>query len=432
MSRRLLAAAPLPSRRQVLRGAGASLSLPFLASASPRAAWGATPKAPLRLVVAVIPNGMYSPWFFPAQAGAGYDLPALLAPLAPIQPRVSVLSGIHNWSGLNLAGHPEALGTLLTDTAYVPYCSPNGVSFDQVAANTVGLATPFHSLQVGVKNTSRGLPDACMDKLSWSADGSGLPPIDDPLTLYERVFLSDLGEPIEEALRISILDRVLDRTQSLRKRLNSADQVLLDQYETGLRELETRLVKPPVVTCDHAPPATATTVDVTTPVQYDLVATILRCDLTRIVTFLQGPTATNEIYTWLGATHGLHELSHNAYWDDELRDQYAATGVWHVERFVDFLTQLAATVDVDGTDLLSNTVCVLMTEFAESNLHQSYGPPYSLPILVAGGENAGIVQGQHRVYADESTGNFYLGLMHHLGIEADSFGDFGSAPLLLS
>jgi hypothetical protein len=73
-----------------------------------------------------------------------------------------------------------------------------------------------------------------------------------------------------------------------------------------------------------------------------------------------------------------------------------------------------------------------MSEFGESNQHLGYGPPYSLPILVCGGENAGIVQGQHRVVTGQNTGNFFLGLLAHLGIERETFGEHGTAPLVLT
>jgi Protein of unknown function (DUF1552) len=422
----------LPSRRTLLRAGGAALSVPFFASAADRTSWALPPVAPVRLVVAVIPNGLYSPWFFPTTVGSDYDLPALLAPLAALQSRVSVLSGVHNWSGLGLAGHPEGLGTLLTDAPFQMYCPGNGVSFDQVIASVVGPATGFHSLQVGVTNPLGGLPDPCMDKVSWSADGSGLPPITDPTVLFERLFEPSLGDPLQREVRVSILDRVLERTNALRKRVNASDASFLDQYETGLRDLEERILAPGEVLCAAAAPAQVTTVDLATPIQYQLVATALQCDLTRVVTFLQGPTATNEIYGWVGAEHGLHELSHNAYTDDAQRDQYAATGVWHVQQFMDFVALLSTLPDADGGDLLSNTICVLVTEFADSNAHHTYGPPYSLPILVAGGENAGIVQGHHRALGERSTSDLYLGLMQYLGVEAASFGGWGTSPITLS
>jgi hypothetical protein len=53
-------------------------------------------------------------------------------------------------------------------------------------------------------------------------------------------------------------------------------------------------------------------------------------------------------------------------------------------------------------------------------------------VIVVGGENAGIAQGQHRVVTGQNTGNFYLGLLHHLGVERATFGDHGTEPIVLA
>src|SRR6185436_17832492 len=71
-----------PSRRAILRAAGASLALPFLPSLLPRAALGAQQTAPIRILVAVMPNGIFTPAWQPLALGASYDLPFILQPAA--------------------------------------------------------------------------------------------------------------------------------------------------------------------------------------------------------------------------------------------------------------------------------------------------------------------------------------------------------------
>ena len=46
-----------PSRRAILRAAGASLALPFLPSLLPRSAWGAQQTAPIRILFAITDGG---------------------------------------------------------------------------------------------------------------------------------------------------------------------------------------------------------------------------------------------------------------------------------------------------------------------------------------------------------------------------------------
>jgi len=73
---------------------------------------------------------------------------------------------------------------------------------------------------------------------------------------------------------------------------------------------------------------------------------------------------------------------------------------------------------------------VVASEFGEGNLHTSYGT-YGLPVGIAGGERAGIVQGTHRAVGSQSHANLWLGLLNHLGVDQAAFGTFGTTPLSL-
>jgi hypothetical protein len=54
-------------------------------------------------------------------------------------------------------------------------------------------------------------------------------------------------------------------------------------------------------------------------------------------------------------------------------------------------------------------------------------------MAVLGGENLGIVNGTHRFFPeDESHGSLLLTLLHHAGIEQDTFGDNGTKVLSLT
>ena len=72
-------------RRTFLRGAGAALALPLLDAMAPAlSALGRTAAAPpVRLGFVFVPNGLILREFLPQTAGRGFDLPRILAPLAP-------------------------------------------------------------------------------------------------------------------------------------------------------------------------------------------------------------------------------------------------------------------------------------------------------------------------------------------------------------
>jgi hypothetical protein len=407
---------------------GGCALVPLLPSIAPRAAEIPAPK---RLVVAVMPNGLYTPSFQPLLAGPDYELPEILAPFGALRPRLSVLSGVGNLAQ-GVLDHPAAMTTLLTDGPYVEGCTTCTISVDQAAADALGAESPFRSLQVGVKNATAE-PVACLDVVSWGAIGQPFPPVEDPAALFDRLFgvRSDPAAALQA--RLAALDRVATRAASLGSRLEATDRVRLQQYESGLTELRARLESWTALSCEVPdPPPANPAYELATQLQYDLLFHALQCDLTRVATFMQGPTLSDEVYSFVGATAGTHRLSHDAWSSETYREQYVAVGAWQVARFVELVQRLADTPDVDGSDMLSNTICILTTEFAQANEHSATGPDPSLPLAVAGGENLGIRQGVHRVYSGENTGNVWLAVLQHLGLPWPSFGLHGVAPIDLS
>jgi hypothetical protein len=426
----------------VLRGAGATLFLPFLPSAMPRSAWGAKTTAPVRLMVCVVPNGIYTPAWQPLASGANYDLPGILAPMAALQSRFSVISGTQNMAEEEGGPtHDGGMGSLLTDTVLTNVLPPleNGVSFDQVAADAFGANAPFRSMQLGVQNTGFIGSSGYVDKVSWGQNDTPYPPVLDPRTAFNRMFGLDGGMTEAEidaraAVRTSILDRVLERTTTLRTNLASADAQKLDQYQTAVRELELQIARLEGIAC-VAPeePPTNPAFGEATQIMYDLMFKAFECDLTRYITFLQGPSATAQVYSHLGLTTDDHSLSHQS-WDlfyaNAVGDRVTMQS-WQVEMFANFMQKLADTTDFDGSDLLSNTICVFTSEFGDANLHEAYGEQ-GQPIGIGGGENSGIVQGLHRAVGAQSHANVWLALLNHLGIEQTTFGTFGTTPVDLT
>jgi hypothetical protein len=422
-----------------LRGAGATLFLPFLPSALPRAAWAASPApAPIRLVVCVMPNGIYTPAWEPLSTGPDYELLGITLPVASLQSRFTILSGAQNRSlEETIDNHDQAMGSLLTDYPIegIGGAPDNGISVDQVAADAFGAFTPFRSMQLGVDNgNSIG---GYNDNVSWGNGDTPYEPILDPRTAFSRMFgikdgMSDEEVAARKGIRTSILDRVMDRTTSLRVHLAAADAQKLDQYETAVRELELQIERLENIEC--APPVEPGSnpgFAEATQIMYDLMHKAFECDLTRYITFMQGPSASNQSYTHIGISTSDHSLSHLAWYDDNGRKDRVAMQAWQMEMFTSFMQKLADTTDSDGNDVLSNTICVFTGEFGDANSHQAYGT-YGVPLGIGGGENAGIVQGQHRFIGEQSHANVLLGLLQLLGVDQPAFGTHGTVPLDLT
>ena len=103
------------SRRTMLRGLGAAISLPLLDAMVPAFA---SPVAPQRLAFIYVPNGVFMDHWTPSSDAPNFELPRILAPLAPHRDKVQILSGLTQNTGRPLgdsAGdHARASATYLT------------------------------------------------------------------------------------------------------------------------------------------------------------------------------------------------------------------------------------------------------------------------------------------------------------------------------
>ena len=188
------------SRRALLRGAGASLALPFLESWRPGAAASA-PAPPLRVLFMYAPNGKHMADWTPKEVGVLTDLPATLLPLREMKDQVTILSGLAqrnaNPNGEGSGDHARAMATFLTG------CRPRktagadlrvGISIDQVIAAAVGRRTRLPSLEIGceggrpVGTCDNGYSCAYQSNLAWRTASSPMPKETDPRIIFDRLF----------------------------------------------------------------------------------------------------------------------------------------------------------------------------------------------------------------------------------------------------
>ena len=261
-----------PSRRQFLRGAGACIALPaFLsqgagrllaadASAATKLATTAT-GAPLRTAFIFFPNGAIPGAWWPKSDGTDYPLSRTLQPLERLHEQVQVLRGLahHNGeagpdgAGVHARGNATFLtGVRLNKSATVVRA---GVSIDQAVAKQVGHLTRFPSLELtcdpvhNTGNCDSGYSCAYQYNISWSSPSTPMTPEANPRLVFERLFGE--GSPGQRWANMqrrrqeerSVLDFVLEDAQAMQRRLNPEDKNKLDQYLTGVREIETRIEK---------------------------------------------------------------------------------------------------------------------------------------------------------------------------------------------
>jgi hypothetical protein len=425
------------SRRNLLRMGLGGLALPMLGSVLParvRAGAGAPPQ---RLLVMTVPNGWRNHLWHPTGEGAGWQLSPCMLPLEPVRNQVLCLSGLDNRPGIYPARYDEHTaceGVVLTSAHRDgSSAAPNrGWSVDQVIADQIGGQTAFPSLQLGSEEPLRCYtPGSCPGFVTVSWRGMQAPMTKDTSvsSVFNRVFGGiDPAIGAEErarrlALERSLLDGVRGDLRQYASQASSLDRRRLDQYTTGLRELEHRLeLAATQGRCDTSFVAT----DPEHPTERlramaDLIALALQCDQTRVVSWMLGTGRSERSLAFLGyaATH--HELSHETGWDEA----HIAFSQWQVDVLRYTIEKLASVPESDGSSLLDHTTILFVSGIGESTRHD----PLDMNVLLAGGGLAGL--GERRVFPEGTPlANLHVSLLQRFGVEQDTFGDDGTGSLL--
>ncbi len=430
------------NRRTFLRGAGATLAVPLLASARPRSAWGEDVVEPVRSIFWYVPCGIHTPAFEPDTLGLGYDLKAITEPLLGVQADVSLIGGLANKAAEEDISGDHARGTAsFLSVSRIRHTAgsdiENGISVDQEIAQRLQGLTPLPSLQLGVVPGSNvgdctaGYSCAYTRNISWAGPATPLPNVTDPGVAFDRLFGVDVGLTPEQRLlraqvQASVLDRVLEDATRLQARLGSRDRDKLDEYLTAVREVEQRVQGLGAGSCEApARPGSGLSLPEHVAVMNELMVLALQCDLTRVVTFMLGPGGSNQTYPFLGVPEAHHQLSHHQN-DAATLDKLTTIGRWEVEQFADLVARLGAVATADGVRLLDHTLALFSSEIRDGDLHDHR----NLPVLLAGAGGGVHDPGRYWVEpGDRSIADLLLAILQAHGSEEEHFGLDGDEPM---
>ena len=441
------------SRRHFLRGVGACIALPAFESLLPVKLFAAdalsgnvlattTTGAPLRTAFVYFPNGAIPAAWWPQTVGKDFPLSRTLQPLASTQNQIQVMGELELLtanSGPDGGGdHARANGSFLTGVRLRKSATDihDGISIDQAIARQVGHLTQFPSLELTCDaGRSSGICDsgyscAYLYNLAWSSANTPMTPEANPRQVFERLFGAGApGERVANAQRRrqeqrSILDFIMQDAAAMERRLGSRDQDKLEQYLTGVRELETRIEKaeklggardpmvptPAGVPADHGEHIA---------LMYDIMLLAFQTDSTRVATMLLAHDGDNRSYADIGIPEGHHDLSHHQNAADKI-EKVTTIDVWYVQQFAKFLDKLQATKDVDGNSILHNTMIVYGGGNADGNRHTHV----NLPILLAGGGGGTLTPGRYVKHGSQAAANLYLSIADRMGVKnLERFGD---------
>lgn len=433
------------SRRAFLGGAGVVLALPALEmfgrGRAVRAAEGQKPK---RLVFVYAPNGMHMPSWTPATEGAQWSSP-ILDELGDMKAHTLVISGLQN-----LPGRPEGAGDHGAGTGAFLTCRSvrktegddirNGISVDQVAAGALGQHTRYPSLELGLEGGAAlggcdsGYSCAYTRNIAWAGERTPLPKITNPRVVFDRLFAGfDPRETAEarerrQRQRKSVLDWVRADANSLSAKVGSDDRHKLDEYLTGVREIELRLEGGAGSVCEPgATPSEQFDMEAHVALMSDLLVTAFRCDLTRVATFMLANAGSGRSYTFVDptVTGGHHDLSHHQS-DPENFRKLEIIDRWEVRKVAELARRLHAEKDADGESLLDRTILYMSSEISDGNSHTHT----NMPVFLVG-RGGGVVTPGHIRREAQPVANLFITLLGAVGVEVASFGDDGTAPLVI-
>jgi hypothetical protein len=409
------------SRRQLLRAAGVALSLPLLDAAAPaRPDPGPAGGKPRRLLAVCNNLGLLPDQFFPETAGKDYRPSPYLDALKAHRDDFTVFSGV---------SHPNVDGAHASDVCFLTAAPGpgtgafrNSISLDQYVAERVGSATRFPSITLAVNSRTR--------TLSYTGSGVAIPPEDSAAEVFRQLFVQGTPKQVEAQLQkldtgASVLDAVLAQTKRLRAEAGPADRARLDQYFTGVRELEGRLKaakawerkpKPEAKGPEPTDPDTPAAYMAKVRLMYDMARLAFETDSTRCVTLMLN-SLDSPVLDIPGADikNDYHDLSHHGK-SEAKRGQLKVIDALHLKLLGGLLADLKAARE-GGDTLLDRTAVLYGSNFGDANTHTTH----NMPVLLAGG---GFKHAGHLSFSrvqNYPLPNLFLSILRRFGIEADKF-----------
>jgi Protein of unknown function (DUF1552) len=432
----------LMSRRTVLRGLGTTMALPLLDAMLPGVfAQGAKAAAsPRRMAFLYTPNGAYMSYWMPKNEGADFALPPCLEPMAEYRKDMLVVGGLTcdkaRPNGDGAGDHARASGAFLTGaqarkTAGADFHA--GLSADQLAAQQLGERTRLPSLELAIEryrgagNCDSGYSGVYEHPLSWRNATTPLPPEVDPKQVFNRLFADRPNDPeaiARAALRASVLDSVREDAKDLAGKLGGSDKQKLDQYLSGVRELEKRIARAealsPAVLPDDVSRPEGVPADLSEHIRLmcDLLVLAFQTDATRISTLMLGREGSEQKYRMVGVNEGHHTISHHQNNPTNLA-KLKLINTYLVSQLAYLTGKLKAVKEGDGT-LLDNCMIAFGSAIADPNRHAHH----DLPVLLVGKGGGSVKTGRHvRYKTDTPLNNLWLAMLDRFGAKATKLGD---------
>ena len=441
------------SRRTMLKGLGATLCLPMLEAMRPLLG-AETAKAPVRMGILYMPNGVCPGAWAPKGAGREFELSPILQPLAAHKEDILVLRNMWNAASDTGDGHYVKTGGFLTGTTITRTTGSDlrsgAVSMDQLAAKRIGHLTPLPSLELGVEppatgvDTNVGYTQLYGAHISWSTPSTPLTKEINPKAAFDRVFRANAGGKKDATKDRSVIDLVLADAKRLQQKLGKQDQEKLAEYLDSVRSVEQRIdfdAKRQRETVQSDPLAEKAIAELGARIDaysdparvserkgnhteqvrlmLDIMVLAFWNDSTRISTFMFGNAVSGRNFSFLdGVSGGHHETSHHQNGAEKL-EAYKRINRWHLAQYAYMIEKMKGIREGEGT-LLDNSMLLLGAGMHDGNAHD----PHNLPIILAGRGGGTVATGRALAYEKNTPlTNLYVGMLNRMGTPVEKIAD---------
>ncbi len=418
-----------PSRRAVLRCAGATIALPWLESLD------AATTPPKRLAVLFMGTGVNEDHWWAKGAGESMELSKSLEPLAPLKKKINVIDGLFMKTLTGQGIHPAQTGSLLSGaTIQRGPILRSGKTIDQVIADQIGQDTAQPSMVLACEQPLTGYHEtnfsmAYSSHISWHSQDSPV-----PTEVYPSLAFDNLFENRGLLRNASILDRVRERAETLSRQVSASDKTKIDEYLTSVRDVEKRVERMriekhkadeaakgknrPAWTMER--PANGLPEDLRDHARLmcDIIALGFQTDRTRIASLILANDLSAQIYPFLQVRDGHHSASH-----DNLSDAYERITRFHLSQLAYLASKLDSMPEANGT-VLDNSCLIFLSNMWSGRKHDNS----RVPLVMAGGMGGTLETGRVLNYLGAGDENrklcsLYLSVANRMDVKLQKFGD---------
>lgn len=421
-------------RRTLLKGAGVSMALPWLES---RPVWGRPVNSPppKRFAALFMANGINFPNWWAKGAGDEMELGKCLQPLEKVKAKTNVITGLFNKNATGVGIHPGQTGNILSGVSLQRgSILKGGVSMDQVLAQRLGQETVQSSVVLGCEQPVTGYHETNFSMIysshiSWRDITAPV-----PMEVYPSLAFDSLFDNRGSRRTESILDRVREHANHLKRQVSRDDRSKVDEYLSSVRDIEKRAQRMRSLksTADERAkhkgqspiamkrPDNGMPEDIREHMRLmgDIIALAFQTDKTRVATLLLCRDISGLVYPFLNTRAAHHPASHN-----DTGAEYERITTYYCSQFAYLANKLDAMREGEKT-VLDHSCLMFVNNMWSGARHDSS----KVPLLLAGGLNGALKTGRVLDYENQGDDNrklcsLYLSIMDAMGVKLPRFGD---------